>query len=69
VRNYEKDKRFLIPLYGTFIWDMCTYVYMLRMVYTDHITGSVWNYLLYAYAFAHSGAINAIVGHELIHRR
>lgn len=42
---------------------------MLWLVSNDHIQGSIWMFIFYAFAFAHYGAINASVGHELFHRK
>jgi len=37
VRTYQKDQRFLFPLYMTFTFDLFAYVYMMWLVSTDHI--------------------------------
>lgn len=69
VRIYERDKRFLIPLYVTFFLDWALLFYMLSLVHSGYIAGSFWNYALYAWAVAHAGGVNATVGHELLHRK
>ena len=69
VRAFEKDKRFLIPLYLMWILDVGMFYYILHLISTEQIGKSLFSFLMYALSYAQIGSLNAVVGHELIHRR
>jgi alkane 1-monooxygenase len=65
---FEKDKRFLLPLYiymaldfAAFIWALYTFVY-------GEFYGIVDRFLL-IYSVSHFAALEMVIGHELLHRR
>jgi alkane 1-monooxygenase len=68
-RLLEKDKRYLIPLYCMYFTDLFTTVWFLHRVSTGEIGATFGNLVFYAFCLAHIGGMNAVVGHELIHRR
>ena len=69
VRIYEKDKRFLIPLYTMWLMDFGFFYWILFDVYQGKVATSNGSFLLLAICIAQFGAINATVGHELVHRK
>ena len=69
VKGLEKDQRFLIPLYMMWLTDFTLYFMLLHGICKGTI-GVTWSSLAYhAVCGAHLGAINAAIGHELVHRR
>jgi hypothetical protein len=66
-RLVEKDRRFLIPLYLTFFLDFGVLFYMLWGINTGRFGNTTSEFILYAICSAQCGALNAIVGHELVH--
>ena len=69
VRIYEKDKRFLIPLYSFWILDFILFYWILYDVYSGKIGTRNSSFLIMALCIAQIGAINAVVGHELFHKK
>lgn len=69
IKAIEKDKRFLIPLYGVLILDYIMYGYLLFGISSGRIGKSVGEFAIYVISGGTLGGINTIVGHELIHRR
>ena len=69
IRLFEKDKRFLIPLYLVWTLDYAIYFSLLYFVSTGKIAQTPTSFLMYIVSYAQPGAINATVGHELLHRR
>jgi alkane 1-monooxygenase len=69
VRLFEKDKRFLIPLYAFWGIDFTLFYWILYDVSSGKIGTSNLNFMIMAFCIAQVGAINAVVGHELFHRR
>jgi alkane 1-monooxygenase len=69
VRILEKDKRFLIPLYCVWLADFCVLIWLLHGVSTGTIGATPGMFLLYAFCGAQTGSLNAVVGHELLHRK
>lgn len=69
VRLLEKDKRYLIPLYLPWAMDIAYLVYILNGISQGTIEGTTKNLIYYAICAAQIGALNAVIGHELIHRR
>ena len=68
-RLMEKDKRYLIPLYCVYFIDLFTTVWFLHRVSTGDIATTFGNMVYYAICLAHIGAMNSVVGHELLHRK
>jgi alkane 1-monooxygenase len=66
---YEKDKRFLVPLYTVWTLDFLIYFNMLYEVSIGNCATTSWTFVLYAFAYASLGGMNATVGHELVHHR
>lgn len=69
VRRYEKDDRFLVPLYVTWFMDFGMYFSLLYRVSTGTAGATLHDLILYAVCAGQIGAVNATVGHELFHRR
>jgi alkane 1-monooxygenase len=69
VRAMEKDKRFLIPLYTIWVMDFAILYWLMYRVSIGEICLTAGQFLSYAFCAAQPGAVNAVVGHELIHRR
>ena len=69
VRIYEKDKRFLIPLYTFWTIDFIFFYWVLYDVYSGKIGTNNLSFLTMAFCIAQIGAINASVGHELVHKK
>lgn len=69
VRSWEKDWRFLFPIYFTWCVDVGCYLAVLYFVSTGQIAQTPASFLLYAVSYAQPGAINAVIGHELVHRK
>lgn len=67
-KAFEKDKRFLIPLYTYWILDFMTYVWALNIVSSGEVQG-VFYFLCFTFGQSQLGGANAVVGHELFHRR
>eukprot|EP00347_Sterkiella_histriomuscorum_P016397 403353344 len=68
-RAFEKDKRFLIPVYLTWLIDFTIYFVVLYQVSTGKIAQTLANFLIYAVSYAQLAAINGAGGHELLHRK
>lgn len=66
--KFEKDKRFLIPMYVMFFVDLGVYFWCLHIITTDQVD-SIRGLIVLTFAAAHSNGVNGIMGHELIHRR
>jgi alkane 1-monooxygenase len=69
VRIYEKDKRFLIPLYSFWTLDFLFFYWVLYDIYSGKIGTTNFSFLTMAFCIAQIGAINATVGHELVHKK
>ena len=69
VRIYEKDKRFLIPLYSFWTIDFLFFYWILYDVHCGKIGTNNFSFLAMAFSIAQIGAINATVGHELVHKK
>lgn len=69
VRIFEKDKRFLIPLYAYWVIDFIFFYWVLYDIYSGKIGTNSFSFFIMAICVAQMGAINAIVGHELVHRK
>ena len=69
VRAYEKDWRFLIPVYLVWIIDVGIYFALLYSVSVGKVAETPTSFVIYAISYAQPGAINAVIGHELIHRK
>jgi hypothetical protein len=67
-RKFEKDNRFLIPLYLTVIIDCLLYGYILYGVSIGRLGANNLDFLIYLFGAATLGAVDVSVGHELIHR-
>lgn len=68
-RKFEKDDRFLIPLYLTMILECLIYGYILYGVSTGRLGANNLDFVIYLFGAATLGAIDVTAGHELIHRR
>jgi len=69
VQLFEKDKRFLIPLYTAWVADICIYFYSLWLISLGRVPTDVPMFLTYCFCIANAGALNLSIGHELVHRR
>lgn len=67
-KAYEKDKRFLIPLYTMYFIDFFIYFWSIYQVSNNNFYGLV-DQITLLLAIVHSANINMVVGHELMHRR
>eukprot|EP00347_Sterkiella_histriomuscorum_P019818 403340184 len=69
VRSYEKDPKFQVPLYTFWVLDFSFHFITLYMI-GQGLIGTTWyTYLFLILGNAHLGAINGVVGHDLLHRR
>lgn len=68
-RIMEKDKRFLAPLYVSWAFDFYLLYWILYEISTGHLGTNNRTFILYILCAAQHGAINAAMGHEMIHRR
>ena len=67
---FEKDKRFLIPLYLCWSVSVSSLYYALYNVSNGYLDNkSYLQCICYLVAFAHAASFNAVVGHELLHKR
>jgi alkane 1-monooxygenase len=67
-KAFEKDKRFLLPLYTYFILDYLTYFWCIyQFTYADF--RGLFERIALIIASSHLAAVNMVVGHELLHRR
>ncbi|CDW72740.1 alkane 1-monooxygenase [Stylonychia lemnae] len=69
IRTYEKDKRFLIPLYAAWIIDFYTYFYAMTLISKGMMPQGPAYFFLYSFCIANCGALNLSIGHELAHRK
>ncbi len=69
MRLFEKDKRFLIPLYSAWFADFMMYFYALYLASIGRMPTEPGMFLVYVFCIGNSGALNLSVGHELVHRR
>ena len=69
IRAFEKDWKFLVPIYSCWLIDFASYFYFLAMASKGYIEPNVWKFMLYAFCSAHAGALNLVIGHELVHRK
>jgi alkane 1-monooxygenase len=69
VRVLEQDSRYMIPLYCVFVMDVGVLIWFMHRVAIGEIGVTLGNLMLYAFCSAQSGGLNAVIGHELIHRR
>lgn len=69
IRAFEKDKRFLIPLYVSWASDFMIYFWTLYLCSIGRIPTTPGMFLLYCFCIANSGALNLSIGHEMAHRR
>eukprot|EP00347_Sterkiella_histriomuscorum_P008315 403345560 len=67
LRIYEKDQRFLIPIYTAWACDFLIYFYALYICSIDQAPISIPMFLLYCYLLANCGGLNLVIGHELAH--
>ena len=68
--TYDKDKRFLLPLYAFWIADMVHLFFFLHWVARgDFALTMPLEFITFVFIAGHSGALGAVVGHELLHRR
>ena len=67
---FEKDTRFLIPLYTVWILDFGLYFYSLYLLtIPGRFTEQPLYFLLTCFIISHSGSLNMVGGHELVHKR
>ncbi|CDW84105.1 alkane 1-monooxygenase [Stylonychia lemnae] len=69
IRNYEKDSRFLIPLYTAWAADFLLYFWGFYLIVQDKYPTSPGLFLALTFGIANAGALNLSIGHELVHRR
>ena len=69
IKHFEKASSFTAALYFTWAGDFAVYFCLLYRVSQGLAAQTPGTFLLYAYSYAQIGAINAGVGHELLHRR
>mmetsp|Transcript_17016 Transcript_17016/g.14948 ORF Transcript_17016/g.14948 Transcript_17016/m.14948 type:complete len:411 (-) Transcript_17016:117-1349(-) len=67
-KEFEKDKRFLIPLYLFIINDYFNFFWSIyQFTYGDF--NGIFHRIIFIYSQAHIASIGLVVGHELLHRR
>ncbi len=70
IKNFEKDKRFLIPLYLCWLFDFALYFYVLVLLtIPGRMQDTPFMFVLSAFTTANAGALNLVAGHELVHRK
>ena len=69
MRSFEKDKRFLIPLYLVILFDYVWWLYLLFSVSTGRIGTTLLSFINYFVSGGILGSVNSVVGHELFHKR
>lgn len=69
VSKYEKDWRWLVPIYSCWAADFGLYVYALCLCYSGRISPEPLPFALYTICAAHSAGLNLVIGHELAHRK
>eukprot|EP00347_Sterkiella_histriomuscorum_P006360 403353059 len=69
LRVYEKDQRFLLPIYTAWASDFLIYFYALYICSIGQAPTSIPMFLLYCYFLANCGGLNLVIGHELAHRK
>jgi alkane 1-monooxygenase len=70
VQTYERDRRFLVPLYAAWLADFLLYFYAMARVYMGMFPDTQsFEFLLFCICIANAGALNLPIGHELAHRR
>lgn len=67
VKAFEKDKRFLIPLYTYVVCDYACYFWGIYMFAFAEFY-SIFDKILFAFSISHLGAVGMVIGHELLHR-
>mmetsp|Transcript_10274 Transcript_10274/g.7677 ORF Transcript_10274/g.7677 Transcript_10274/m.7677 type:complete len:120 (+) Transcript_10274:149-508(+) len=68
-KKFEKDGRFLIPLYLAFIFDVSAHIWMFFKMQDEHIRTNPLVFAMYLINFTIPAQINGVNGHELIHRK
>jgi alkane 1-monooxygenase len=66
---FQKDKRFLIPLYTVWSLDIVVYCYTMWYLSTGEIGVSMKDFLAFTIFASQAGMVNIVVGHELVHKR
>ena len=67
-KDYEKDKRFLIPLYLFFFNDYINFFWALYQFTYANFSGSLHRFV-FIFSQSHFAALGLTVGHELLHRK
>lgn len=68
VRAYEKDKRFLIPLYTYWVLDFFSYFWAIYTFTYGEFYG-ILDRLQLIFVTSHIGGVGLAIGHEQLHRR
>ncbi|CDW80586.1 fatty acid desaturase family protein [Stylonychia lemnae] len=69
LKAFERDWRFMVPVYLAWFADIGIYFSILYSVSIGQVAQTPASFIIYAISYAQPGAANAIVGHELIHRK
>ena len=70
VASFEKDKRFLVPLYAYWLIEMIRIYWQLRDCKNGLFTlDKPFEFVTFSIICANASALNIVVGHELLHRR
>ncbi|CDW80345.1 alkane-1 monooxygenase [Stylonychia lemnae] len=69
IKAYERDWRFMVPVYLVWLIDVGIYFWILYSVSIGQIAQTPASFVIYVISYAQPGAINATIGHELIHRK
>jgi len=67
-KAFEKDSRFLIPLYLYWVMDFVSYFWAIYTFTYSEFYG-VYDQLLLIVVTAHIGGVSLTIGHEMLHRR
>jgi len=69
IRAYEKDNRYLIPLYSAWAGDFLMYFWSFYLIATGQYPTTPGLFLMMTFSVSNLGAMNLTIGHELAHRK
>ncbi|TNV77944.1 hypothetical protein FGO68_gene7492 [Halteria grandinella] len=67
--KWQRDPRFLVPLYAVWALDVGTYIYVMWGMTTGELGGNWKEFLAMTIYASQNGMVNIVVGHELIHHK
>ena len=68
-RTVEKSSKFLVPLYAHWLLDFGVLYWVLYRISQGEICQTLSSFVTYAVIISQIAGLNAVVGHELLHRR